>query len=647
MNTDDFKKLLRESLESEGENLFNEVAADEFSGGTEKRGKLFVPSGTGAELDSENKAKISLIKKLLGSKSQAEYKQIYKKLIDMTGKSDQWDNIETELAQEPRPAAKEIASRISGFGFPDPVPLKIRKKFIELIGSGSEEGVAAEGWKPKYKEAMAIVGRWYDQINNTPVESESDAGNKMKKLLDLGGKLREHKVISQHMKEEKDNKVNKAVEYYKTLDNIFKENNIETMGPGAHGLGFPKFETFLKIAADWDEKGINTSEDLVRVFITSGAARGMEPGRERMYKPDDELREFLTEATEYDDQARGIMKFLNVGDIAKILISYIQKLVKNKISRSRGYESAEDEAAFTEKGAAKIIPKLERAIKNIQDASGELTAENMSTLFKYYIFGKYLGDPEMIQTLHDNSFADWVMSSINSLMAENQNIQQIFQNVIGAFTKFKLYKDKPGATLKKLFDAKKYKHLQILDTYLLKKPNTNPIRFIQKEIDRTAGDEESLNESFSRQGVDEYLKSFMPFAKKRLGYDEDPEIKFISDPENAQKTLGKTAQYEPENMIVSIYIDGRHPKDVMRSLSHELVHHAQNCDGQFDQNLGMGEGYAQNDKHLRKMEEDAYLRGNMCFRDWEDKYKQTNRAFGNSLNERRERLYYELVRRLW
>jgi len=47
------------------------------------------------------------------------------------------------------------------------------------------------------------------------------------------------------------------------------------------------------------------------------------------------------------------------------------------------------------------------------------------------------------------------------------------------------------------------------------------------------------------------------------------------------------------------------------------------------------------------MEEDAYLRGNMTFRDWEDNYKQTNRAFGNSLNERREKLYQELKRRLW
>jgi|TARA_Y100000361_G_C11008744_1_gene263219 hypothetical protein len=138
----------------------------------------------------------------------------------------------------------------------------------------------------------------------------------------------------------------------------------------------------------------------------------------------------------------------------------------------------------------------------------------------------------------------------------------------------------------------------------------------------------------------ELLKDFYPFAKKRLKFDKDPELVFESDEENAKKTLGHTAHYQPDNMTVTVYTDGRHPKDILRSISHELVHHAQNCDGQFDKNLGVGEGYAQNDKHLRKMEEDAYLRGNMCFRDWEDGYKHNN-----PLTEHRERLYYELLRR--
>ena len=37
----------------------------------------------------------------------------------------------------------------------------------------------------------------------------------------------------------------------------------------------------------------------------------------------------------------------------------------------------------------------------------------------------------------------------------------------------------------------------------------------------------------------------------------------------------------------------------------------------------VGEGYAQNDEHLRNMEKEAYLQGNMCFRDWEDGYKRS------------------------
>jgi hypothetical protein len=141
----------------------------------------------------------------------------------------------------------------------------------------------------------------------------------------------------------------------------------------------------------------------------------------------------------------------------------------------------------------------------------------------------------------------------------------------------------------------------------------------------------------------EMLEDFVPFAQERLQYDKEPSLVFESDPQNAKNTLGKTAYYEPASMQITVLVDDRHPKDILRSFSHELVHHAQNCDGQFD-NLGaMGEGYAQTDDHLRKMEEDAYLRGNMCFRDWEDKFKQTNRAFANSLNERRERLYNRLL----
>jgi hypothetical protein len=119
------------------------------------------------------------------------------------------------------------------------------------------------------------------------------------------------------------------------------------------------------------------------------------------------------------------------------------------------------------------------------------------------------------------------------------------------------------------------------------------------------------------------IKQFMPYAQEKIGFKSPPRLFLRQDNKNAANPLGKTAFYDPQAKSVTIYTTNRHPKDVMRSLSHELVHHKQNCDGQFDHVGEMGEGYAQNDTHLRGMERQAYELGNMCFRDWEDSIKGT------------------------
>tara|TARA_R110000765_G_scaffold129297_8_gene227682 strand:+ start:3890 stop:5107 length:1218 start_codon:yes stop_codon:yes gene_type:complete len=121
------------------------------------------------------------------------------------------------------------------------------------------------------------------------------------------------------------------------------------------------------------------------------------------------------------------------------------------------------------------------------------------------------------------------------------------------------------------------------------------------------------------------LNEFYPYAKKKLGFDQDASINFISDPENSEKLLGKTAYYNPAEFSVTIYVDKRHPKDIMRSISHELVHHAQNCRGDLsDLSIAGEQGYAQKDSHLREMEKEAYLKGNMNWRDFEDGVKAGN-----------------------
>ena len=116
----------------------------------------------------------------------------------------------------------------------------------------------------------------------------------------------------------------------------------------------------------------------------------------------------------------------------------------------------------------------------------------------------------------------------------------------------------------------------------------------------------------------EVIKRFLPFAQKNIGFNKPPQIDLISDNQNAQDMMGKTAYYDPDSIKVVVFTDTRHPKDMLRSISHELVHHAQNCNGEFANSRPMGEDYAQTDSHLRSMEEDANLRGNMAVRDFVD-----------------------------
>jgi len=130
----------------------------------------------------------------------------------------------------------------------------------------------------------------------------------------------------------------------------------------------------------------------------------------------------------------------------------------------------------------------------------------------------------------------------------------------------------------------------------------------------------------------EATKSLMSYCREQMGYDNDPDVHYVTDNDNANNMLGYTAHYQPDKKVVTVYISNRHPKDVLRSLAHELVHHSQNCRGDL-QNSQTEEGYAQKDPHMRKMEEEAYLKGNMMFRDWEDSCKAQNMILPSRIGE--------------
>ena len=119
----------------------------------------------------------------------------------------------------------------------------------------------------------------------------------------------------------------------------------------------------------------------------------------------------------------------------------------------------------------------------------------------------------------------------------------------------------------------------------------------------------------------EALGEIFKTAQEQLNIQNVPQLHLKHDEENAQGIFGKTAHYEPENQSITLYITNRHDKDICRSFAHELVHHHQNERGDLDMGDSSSPTYAQDDKHMRKMEMEAYLKGNLLFRDWEDKVK--------------------------
>jgi hypothetical protein len=136
---------------------------------------------------------------------------------------------------------------------------------------------------------------------------------------------------------------------------------------------------------------------------------------------------------------------------------------------------------------------------------------------------------------------------------------------------------------------------------------------------------ELLLENISHEELKKYTKEFYNYAKKKLNLERKPKVFLKKNQFNAEDLFGKTGYYDPQNEEIHLYITDRHAKDIIRSFSHELVHHAQNLAG-FDEKInlsltGTDPAYASHDEGLREMERDAFERGNMIFRDWTDSKK--------------------------
>ena len=117
-----------------------------------------------------------------------------------------------------------------------------------------------------------------------------------------------------------------------------------------------------------------------------------------------------------------------------------------------------------------------------------------------------------------------------------------------------------------------------------------------------------------------YLNSIMEFAKKE-GITVHPHPKVATNKEltEGEEFFRPTGQYDPANKKITLYTAGRHPKDVAKSFTHELIHHHQNLEDRIN---GINTSDTNESQDLATLEEEAYLKGNMLFRKWEDHIKK-------------------------
>ena len=106
-----------------------------------------------------------------------------------------------------------------------------------------------------------------------------------------------------------------------------------------------------------------------------------------------------------------------------------------------------------------------------------------------------------------------------------------------------------------------------------------------------------------------------------------PETEFNYDDQNG--LFITTGYYSPSDKKIVLFCKDRHPKDILRSFAHEMIHHMQNLDGK---NLNFtNKDNVKDNNELEELESEAYLKGNIYFRKWTEYEKNNNSLLSESI----------------
>ena len=228
---------------------------------------------------------------------------------------------------------------------------------------------------------------------------------------------------------------------------------------------------------------------------------------------------------------------------------------------------------------------------------------------------KFSTRQDIVDTLNKKSFKS------KSHARQSQIINLIHQRVRAALGRTKDSQKK--AKLRSAFEyIKKRKEASKKKTQRLKKENIDPkAQSKHKGKSSPFGSAyEPLNENATYSNHIDYKQEIINLTdhmlKKGMNVKPLPKIVFKhNNEENAKKFLGKTAYYDPNSKTIVLYTEGRHPKDIVRSYAHEMIHHIQNLEGRLK---NISTTNTMEDDYLNDIEREAYTRGNMLFRNYTD-----------------------------
>jgi ribosomal protein S18 acetylase RimI-like enzyme len=146
------------------------------------------------------------------------------------------------------------------------------------------------------------------------------------------------------------------------------------------------------------------------------------------------------------------------------------------------------------------------------------------------------------------------------------------------------------------------------------------------KIDKVSDLKENINENATySSGIDykQIINEICEYLIKKYDFPLIlPNIEYIDgDTENAKTIFTKTGHYNPTTKTITLYTEGRHPRDIVSTFCHEFQHHIQNMEGRLTNINGQN---TMEDDYLDKIEREAYEEGGILFRNWKDSVKNSS-----------------------